>query len=116
MSENEESFRVLRRDPARRSRRKGAGSRGSESRRTSWRKKISSWATSEVQEFTWSELKFQVTEVLCQWSWYTEEHDVFKVPRESLSLGKVETQSESSEIDKVWNKQDCVKNLWFINK
>jgi len=85
-------------------------------RRTSWRKKLSSWATSEVQEFTWSELKFQVTEVLCQWSWYTEEHDVFKVPRESLSLGKVETQSESSEIDKVWNKQDCVKNLWFINK
>ena len=85
-------------------------------RRTSWRKKLSSWATSEVQEFAWSELKFQVTEVLCQWSWYTEEHDVFKVPRESLSLGKVETQSESSEIDKVWNKQDCVKNLWFINK
>ena len=39
MSENEESFRALRKDPARRSRQKGAGSRGSESRRTSWRSK-----------------------------------------------------------------------------
>ena len=40
----------------------------SKTKRTSWRKKLSSWATSEVQEFTWSELMFQVTEALCQWS------------------------------------------------
>lgn len=34
---------------------------------------------------------------------------------ESLSLQKLEIQSESDKIDNVWNKQDSIKNFHFID-